>query len=569
MKLILSLRDLERSTLTHLESDGSSVIGVSARQLLDLGAVAAVRLLRARRYEAVVVAGTGEELDSYRAALAAASLVARADERRWLDLSTGETASMSWWRIVRDAMGMARATLDGLLALSRKRAEVARLARTPSDPPAWTAAEHRVLYLKGGPFSTIKVGGSVGHVAGVANALARSGFDVRMLAAAPQLELAPEVEQLLVSPGSHWAIPVVLNAVRYSFPYLHAAEQLVREWRPSFTYQRFGPHDLTGAHLRAHGIPWVLEYNGSEVWVQRNWGRPTPFEPLARAVEETALRSADLVVTVSEPLRQEVLDLGVPEERVLFYPNCIDPHRFDPDRFSAADLADARASFGVDPGDTLLTFIGTFGRWHGTDVLADAIRHMVDTSAEWLRAHRARFLFVGAGLRFQYTADRLSQPGDEEFVRLAGVQPQDRAPVILAASDILLSPHRPNDDGTAFFGSPTKLFEYLAMARPIVASDLDQIGDVARGWTPPAPPPPRSAPAQLMLLVRPGDPIDLVRGIREACEMPAEARRALGRRARAAALASYTWDANVAAVVDRLASLQRQRAPGSELLPAL
>ena len=46
-----------------------------------------------------------------------------------------------------------------------------------------------------------------------------------------------------------------------------------------------------------------------------------------------------------------------------------------------------------------------------------------------------------------------------------------------AACDILASPHVPNSDGTPFFGSPTKLFEYMAMGKGIVASDLDQIGE--------------------------------------------------------------------------------------------
>ena len=36
----------------------------------------------------------------------------------------------------------------------------------------------------------------------------------------------------------------------------------------------------------------------------------------------------------------------------------------------------------------------------------------------------------------------------------------------------------PLEDGSEFFGSPTKLFEYMAMGKGIVASRLGQIGDV-------------------------------------------------------------------------------------------
>ena len=55
---------------------------------------------------------------------------------------------------------------------------------------------------------------------------------------------------------------------------------------------------------------------------------------------------------------------------------------------------------------------------------------------------------------------------------LTGLVPQEDGPEHLAACDILASPHVPNADGTPFFGSPTKLFEYMAMGKGIVASNL-------------------------------------------------------------------------------------------------
>ena len=61
---------------------------------------------------------------------------------------------------------------------------------------------------------------------------------------------------------------------------------------------------------------------------------------------------------------------------------------------------------------------------------------------------------------------------------LTGQIPQNENAAYLNACDAFVSPHIPNPDGTKFFGSPTKLFEYMACKKPIIASRLDQIGEI-------------------------------------------------------------------------------------------
>ena len=50
-------------------------------------------------------------------------------------------------------------------------------------------------------------------------------------------------------------------------------------------------------------------------------------------------------------------------------------------------------------------------------------------------------------------------------VIFTGSLPRDKVAEYLDASDILVSPHIPMPDGSRFFGSPTKLFEYMAMGK--------------------------------------------------------------------------------------------------------
>ena len=49
------------------------------------------------------------------------------------------------------------------------------------------------------------------------------------------------------------------------------------------------------ALARELDLPFILEYNGSEVWVARNWGRPLRFERIAKRIEMLNFHAADLI----------------------------------------------------------------------------------------------------------------------------------------------------------------------------------------------------------------------------------------------------------------------------------
>jgi glycosyltransferase involved in cell wall biosynthesis len=136
------------------------------------------------------------------------------------------------------------------------------------------------------------------------------------------------------------------------------------------------------------------------------------------------------------------------------------------------------------------------------------------------------------------TRRRLEEGGVSDLTVFTGRTRQDEGPVHLAAADILVSPHVPNADGTPFFGSPTKLFEYMAMGRAIVASDLYQIGDVLEH-------------GRTAWLVSPGDADELAEGLRAVIE-DASLRHRLAASARREVVAKHTWRAHTRRIVEAL-----------------
>ena len=98
------------------------------------------------------------------------------------------------------------------------------------------------------------------------------------------------------------------------------------------------------------------------------------------------LNTADLVFTISEPLQDELLERGLAPRRVHWYPNCVDPDVYNTDRWSIDEINSTRASIGADEDAFVLTFVGTFGQWHGAEILAQAAVLLCQDEA-WCRAN--------------------------------------------------------------------------------------------------------------------------------------------------------------------------------------
>jgi glycosyltransferase involved in cell wall biosynthesis len=534
--------------------------GVSFETKLTLGELkrqsipGVVKALRRLREETVWVTISDHNYQPNLPLLLVLAAFTRARRLRVVDFM-GIAYQVTRWRVLFvEPLRMAVGTVKGFLSLCRAYREARRLLRVDEVPCRPVSGKPHIGYLKTNLWFGVQVGGSIGHVAGVANGFSQLDYDVDMYAVEGLPMLASAIRHVEITCNGTAGLP--LEVINFSFQ-RQFVEQVARHMktdRPGIIYQRNCLGNYAGVVLsRQFGLPLILEYNGSEVWVAEHWGTPLKFGSAAKLIEEANLRHAHVVVVVSAVLREELLARGVSEQRIVYYPNCIDPKSFDPEKVSQNDLLDLRQSWKIPPNALVCTFVGTFGPWHGADVYAEAVDQILAERQEWVEKHNVFFLFVGDG-QMMPKVRRLLEHKQYGRVRLTGLVPQEQAPEYLVMSDILVSPHVPNSDGSRFFGSPTKLFEYMAMGKGIVASELEQIGEVLKPALRSSHLPerrPGSEDHQLAVLVEPGNVDSLMEGIRFLVERR-DWRETLGNNARAEALAKYTWKHHVNAILEGL-----------------
>jgi glycosyltransferase involved in cell wall biosynthesis len=401
-----------------------------------------------------------------------------------------------------------------------------------SDPsslpmPDSTKRSKRILYIRCDLAGSVQTGGSATHITEMVLAFRRAGLEVVYLADQRLESLPSEVVQISVSPLASLGIFDEFQLLAFNLQLTRRLRYVIRDVRPDFIYQRHAVFSFAaGAVARKARLPLVLEVNASEVWVKRRWSRLW-FDGLATRCERLALRLADVLAVISTAVREQLVSYRLPDGKFLLTPNGVNPEVFRPD----IDGLEVRKRFGWDR-ETVVGFIGTFTRWHGVETLFDAAILALQ------RNPNLRFLLIGDGDLRTALEQQAESRGLKEFLLFTGLIPHTEAPLYLAACDILVSPHLGFQDGTKFFGSPTKLFEYMAMGRAIIASRLEQIAEVIRD-------------GQNGLLMNPGDDRQLAELILQLAS-DHTLRLHLGQRAREDVVAHYTWDQNVRRILQFL-----------------
>jgi glycosyltransferase involved in cell wall biosynthesis len=285
-------------------------------------------------------------------------------------------------------------------------------------------------------------------------------------------------------------------------------------------YERYSLFHQCGVRAgHRHGLPVILEVNGTVREMIQYYG--LSLKEWALRTERNALAKADAIVVVSEALRGELVEAGVPREKIEILPNAIDEGLFS----KALDGEGIRRKHALG-NRPVIGFVGSFSPWHDLDTLIQAFEFIC-------QRHDARLLLVGDGVLQPALAQEVRQRGLENRVIFAGSVPHQAVPEYLAAMDVAVAPYPRIDP---FHFSPMKLFEYMAAGRAAVTVALGQIERLLSG-------------GERALFYEPGDAASLARSVEVLLEDSA-LRARIGMRARKWVLSERSWSANARRIVE-------------------
>lgn len=254
-----------------------------------------------------------------------------------------------------------------------------------------------------------------------------------------------------------------LAEILYNFAAYNRISKILKEKKYDFIYERYAIFNWAGVKAaKKRNIPILLEINYTS-YTPLYRKRSALLKPLAHWIDKRIFSKVNGFVAVSTYLRNHLVELKVSVEKVIVLTNAADPDKFSPD-ISGDKI---REKYNIKD-KKVIGFSGGFYPWHGLDLLTEAF---MDIKKDY---ENIVLMLIGDGPLKEQLEKKVSEHAITKLVIFTGRVDHGELPEHIAAFDIAVMPDS-ND-----YGSPMKVFEYMAMGKPVVAPKLGPLEDGIR-----------------------------------------------------------------------------------------
>ena len=380
--------------------------------------------------------------------------------------------------------------------------------------------KRRLGYLSAAPrvstYSDAEAAGPRSHILGVIKAFETLGWEVKPFIVGDRVPRQWLKGGLQKSLSSNFARRLAADLVRIYM----GAKNARRAWQEmngqvDWVYERSATLQSLGWIFKQHQVPWILETSGPYFYEAKVERKSIVLSSIARRLELKAYQECDVLVCVSEALKEIIIsEVSIDTEKVVVLPNGVDTEFFNPEHYKPKRIF---SNFTVG-------FVGTFNAWQRLDLLLEAL-HELRTEGINLS-----LVAVGSGImhtQWQTQAERL---GIADNVAFIGRVPRQEVPPLIAGFDVGYSGQAELKIGKMYH-SPLKIYEYMAMAKPVVASTFEDSRRVLRD-------------GETGFLFQGGDKEELKRALTSAYMSQAILSN-MGRMAREEIVTNHSWTSRV------------------------
>jgi len=294
--------------------------------------------------------------------------------------------------------------------------------------------------------------------------------------------------------------------------------------KPHFIYARYHIYGWAGVKLaREFSIPIIMHVDDLRVEIEKD---RLHFPKIAKTFETAILKRVDAICCPSKILKSLILRTGVGDQKILVTPNGINLEQFN----NNPDGREIRKRFGLE-GKFIIGYVGALKKFWGIYTILESAREVL------IQRKDIHFLLVGQGKALPEIESFIKNKGLGDKFTLTGAVAHLDVPKYISAMDIGLAPYERLEP---FYGSPMKIFEYMAMSKPVITTPQGQIKDLIRN-------------GENGMLMEPDDSGGLARSILELGGNK-DMMKNMGLKARAT-VESYTWETNARKILDTYRSL--------------
>jgi len=264
-----------------------------------------------------------------------------------------------------------------------------------------------------------------------------------------------------------------LPMTEYLQAYADALYALAKKERPAIIHSASNHmNGLVGnAVAKALGIPSIYEVRGlweiTRISREPYW-KDTDYYNLMVKLETQAAKEADVVLTLTEALKNEMIARGVDKNKIHIIPNGVNSSRFIP---KPKDKVLADRLYLQDK--KVIGYIGSVVAYEGLELLVDAIEILV---AQNLKDFVV--LIVGDGAVHQELVNRVSQKGLQKYFIFTGRVPHEDVEAYYSLVDITPFPRLAQP--VCEMVSPLKPFEAMAMKKAVIASNVNALSEIVQ-----------------------------------------------------------------------------------------